>query len=56
MKNLVQSLATLIPCQNRVSFRAAAHLVAAEYVKANPIPSPADCDAEMDALELAYSN
>lgn len=55
MKNLVSSLAVLIPCPNHVSFRAAAHLVAVEHIRANPIPSPAEMDAEMDALYSEYA-
>lgn len=55
MKNLIQSLEYLAPFNHRVSHRAAAHLVAREYVKAHPIPGPDECDAELTALYAAES-
>jgi len=43
-------LAILIPFPHRTAHHAAMHLVAAEVVKSNPLPSPAVCDAETEAI------
>ena len=52
MQNYIQSLATLLTLPHNVhTARAACHLVAREYVKANPLPTVAECDAEMVELQ-----
>jgi hypothetical protein len=49
----LQSLQTLLTLPHNVhTARAASHLVAREFVKANPIPSPAECDAESALIEV----
>jgi hypothetical protein len=44
------NLSLLLSSPSYRAHRAAMHLVAAEVVKSNPIPLPAVCDAEMEAL------
>jgi hypothetical protein len=51
VQNYIQSLATLLTLPHNVhTARAACHLVAREYVKANPLATVAECDAEMTAI------
>jgi hypothetical protein len=50
MTNYLASLTVLLNSPHYRAHRAAMHLVATEVVKANPLPSPAVCDAEMEAL------
>jgi hypothetical protein len=51
VKNYIQSLATLLTLPHNVhTARAASSLVARQYVRDNPIPSIAECDAEMIAI------
>ena len=51
MKVYIQSLATLLTLPHNVhTARAASHLVARQFVHDNPIPSIAECDAEMQAI------
>jgi uncharacterized protein (DUF1800 family) len=51
MQNYIQSLATLLTLPHNVhTARAACHLVARQYVKDNPLPTIAECDAEMVAI------
>jgi hypothetical protein len=47
MKNLLDALAILIPCNTTKTFHAAAHLVAAQVVRQNPLPL---LDARGEAL------
>ena len=46
----IDSLAILIPLGPGSASRAASHLVCAEVVKANPIPSPEEMDREMEEV------
>lgn len=46
--NYVQTLGTLLSLPHSVhTERAARHLVCTQVIRANPIPSVAECDAEM---------
>jgi hypothetical protein len=46
-RSFLDSLIILMETPNHRAHHAAMHLVAAEVVKSNPLPSPAACDAEM---------
>jgi hypothetical protein len=53
-KILSDSLAILLASPSSKARRAAMHLVCAQVVKAAPIPSPEECDAE--TLEINENN
>jgi hypothetical protein len=55
VKNLIQSLEYLAPFTHRVSHRAAASLLAKEYIRENPISEPDTADAEMRELDAQFA-